>query len=809
MLVSLNWLKNYVDIGTISPETLAEKITKSGIEVDSISYVAQQSTDVVIGYVEDCEQHPNADKLNLCQVDIGDQRLQIVCGAPNVSQGQKVAVAKPGAVLPGGFKIKKVKLRGVESNGMICSLQELGIDEKYVPKDVSEGIFVFPDDVTVGENVEPLLNLNDAVLEFDLTPNRADCLSMIGVSYEVAAILGQDIQLPDEKVETDAESARDYVTVEVEDKELNPYYGAFVIQDVTVKASPLWMRNYLIAAGIRPINNVVDITNYVLLEYGQPLHAFDYDRLATGKILVRRAKENEKIVTLDEKERQLTVNDLVITNGTDPVALAGVMGGANTEVQADTKTILLEAAFFNGAAVRQTVKETGLRSDASTRYEKGVDPNRVRRAGERACRLLQQYAGGKVLADVVEADVLDRRERIVEMNTQEINKRLGTEISNEEIAAILTKLGFHFDEKGDAFTVTIPTRRGDIAIFEDMLEEVARIYGYDNLPYTLPVSAADAGSLTEIQYLKREIKRYIEGAGLMENITYSLTNEENIEKLRSPDIAGRDTLKPVELSMPMSADHQFLRLSILPELLDVLRYNKARNQPNAAYYELGSIFISEQETLTEQPEENLRLSGALTGEWLSHPWQQENKQVDFFVVKGIIEGFFRFLEIPVTFIQTKLPDMHPGRCASLKINDQVIGFAGQIHPMLAKKMDLKETYVFDINMEAVFAAYHPVKGYKPIPKYPSITRDIAFIVDEEVAAGDIKAVIEASGAPLVKQVKIFDVYQGENLPEGKKSIAYSLLYQHPEKTLQDEEVDASYQFIIDTVNEKFAAYVRS
>jgi len=808
VLVSLNWLRNYVDIGSISPEELAEKITKSGVEVDGIEYIAEKSEGVVVGYVVSCEKHPNADKLNLCQVDVGDQSLQIICGAPNVRQGQKVAVAKPGAVLPGDFKIKKVKLRGVESNGMICSLQELGIDEKYVPKDVAEGIFIFPDDVTIGENVDRLLNLDDAVLEFDLTPNRADCLSMLGVAYEVAAILDQPIHLPEEKAEIAEESARTYVSVEVEEKDLNPYYGAFMIKDIEVKPAPLWMRNYLIASGIRPINNVVDITNYVLLEYGQPLHAFDYERLASEEIVVRCAKANEKLVTLDEQERNLTENDLVITNGKEPIALAGVMGGVNTEVHEQTKTILLEAAYFDGAAVRQTVKATGLRSEASTRYEKGIDPARVKLAGQRACQLLQQYAGGTVLADVVEVDTLNRTEKTVEINTKEINRRLGTEISTKEIMTILNKLRFNFDQSDGSFNVYIPTRRGDITIFEDMLEEVARIYGYDNLPYTLPIGAAHAGALTERQQLKREVKQFIESVGLMEAVTYSLTNQENTEKLLSPDVKA-EAVKPVKLAMPMSEDHQYLRLSILPELLRTLSYNHARNQPNAAYYEFGSVFISKEEVLTKQPDENARLAGALTGTWVEHPLQQENKQVDFYVVKGIMEGLFDFLEIPVTFSQTKIADMHPGRCASIKINNEVIGFVGQVHPMLAKDMDLKETYVFDIDMEAVFAAHKKMHGYTQIPKFPSITRDIAFIADEALVAGDIKATIEETGAPLVKKVNIFDVYQGENLTEGKKSIAYSLLYQHPEKTLKDDEVEASYQTIIEAVNEKYGTYVRS
>lgn len=808
MLVSLNWLKEYVDIDGISPEELAEKITKSGIEVDSVEYVAEESTNVVIGYVESCEKHPNADKLNLCQVDVGEEKLQIICGAPNVRQGQKVAVAKPGAVLPGNFKIKRAKLRGIESNGMICSLQELGFDEKHIPKEYAEGIFVFPEDAPVGESVEEYLNSTDAILELDLTPNRADCLSMLGVAYEVGAILNKPVKLPTEEVATSSEKASDYITVKVEDEKLNPYYGAFVIKDVEIKPSPLWMQNYLLAAGIRPINNVVDITNYVLLEYGQPLHAFDYDRLGSKEIVIRTAKQDETIVTLDDVERTLNRENLVITNGKEPIALAGVMGGANSEVTDETQNILLEAAYFDSVSIRKTVKATGLRSEASTRFEKGIDPNRVREAGLRACHLLAKYAGGTVLEGVVEVDVLDRTEKVVEMDTATINDRLGTEITSEEIVSILERLQFNFEQDGEHFKVYAPTRRGDITIFEDMLEEVARIYGYDNLPYTLPRGSATAGGLTTKQTLRRKVKHYLEGAGLMETRTYSLTSEKYIHKLISNEIKALDP-KPISLSMPMSEDHKYLRLSILPELLKTVSYNLARNQANIAYYEIGSIYVTDEEKITKQPDEQLRLSGALTGNWLEHQWQQENKKVDFYVVKGIVEGLFDHLELPLSVAQTQLADMHPGRTAALLLNGKEVGFIGQLHPALEKEMDLKETYVFDINMELVLEAYNHVPSYTQIPRFPSVTRDIAFIMDEQVHAGDVKATIEEVGAPLVKQVQVFDLYKGEHLPEGKKSIAYSLLYQDPEKTLVDEEVEKSYQEIIAAVSEKHQAYVRS
>ncbi|WP_058307153.1 phenylalanine--tRNA ligase subunit beta [Gracilibacillus massiliensis] len=807
MFVSLNWLKNYVDIDQLSPEDLAERITKSGIEVEGLERFANGVNNVVVGYVESCEKHPNADKLNLCQVNVGEETLQIICGAPNIAQGQKVAVAKPGAVLPGNFKIKKAKLRGVESNGMICSLQELGVEEKFVPKEFASGIFVFSEDAETGADVTELLNLDDIIIELGLTPNRSDALSMLGVAYEVAAILDVPIRLPHTNYHAAEEKTGDHVAVKVEASEQNPYYGAFLVKDVKVGASPLWMRNFLMAAGIRPINNVVDITNYVLLEYGQPLHAFDYDKFGSNEVVVRMANDGETIVTLDEQERTLSSEHLVITNGKEPVALAGVMGGTETEVSDKTSTVLLEAAYFDGQTVRKASKAFDLRSEASNRFEKGVDPNRVRKAGEKACQLLEKYADATILAGVAEFDQLDYTEKTVTIWTSTINDRLGTDISNDQIADILRKLHFNFEQDGETFTVYAPTRRQDIVIFEDMVEEIARIYGYDNLPFTLPSGGSQAGGLTKQQELKRHVKRFLEGAGLSETVTYSLTTKDRATQLLSPEVAS-DLVSTVSLAMPMSEEHSTLRLSILPEMLASVAYNLARKQSNVAYYELGSIFISKEEKVSQQPVEKLRLAGALTGEWLTHPWQQEKKSVDFFVVKGILEALFDSLNVEVTFTQAKVDGMHPGRTASLYIGDRAIGFAGQIHPQVQKEYDLKDTFVFDIDFDYILEVHENQPSFAAVPRYPSVTRDIALVVDETVQAGALQATIAEAGGKLVKDIQVFDVYQGEHLTEGKKSIAFSLFYQDPARTLTDEEVEASYQAILAAVADQHQAELR-
>ncbi|MCA1031991.1 phenylalanine--tRNA ligase subunit beta [Bacillus timonensis] len=803
MFVSYKWLQEYVDLSGVTAEALADKITKSGIEVEGVEVLNQGISGVVVGHVLECQQHPNADKLNVCTVDVGEEEpVQIVCGAKNVAKGQKVVVAKVGAILPGNFKIKKAKLRGEESHGMICSLQELGVESKLVAKEFSEGIFVFPEDVEVGTDALQHLNLDDQVLELGLTPNRSDCLSMLGVAYEVAAILGKEVKFPSIELTTTDEKASDYISIKVDAKEDNPLYCARIVKDVKIAPSPLWLQTKLMAAGIRPHNNVVDITNYILLEYGQPLHAFDYDRLGSKEIVVRRAIQDEKIVTLDDAERTLSDDHLVITNGIEPVALAGVMGGANSEVQADTTTVLIESAYFNSSTIRKSSKDHGLRSEASTRYEKGIDPNRTREACDRAAALMAQYASGKVLAEVVEVDHLTVTPAVVTITLDRINSVLGTSMQKDVIEGILANLKFTFTEDNETFTITVPTRRGDITIEEDIIEEVARLYGYDNLPTTLPIGEA-AGKLTPYQAKRRKVRRYLEGAGLYQSVTYSLTNEAKVSKY------ALEEAKPIHLSMPMSEERSVLRLSILPQLLEVLSHNIARQIDDIATYELGSVFLSNGEG--ELPNEKERLAGAVTGQWLSHPWQGEKKKVDFFVVKGILEGLFDLLGLgkKISFVKAEIEGMHPGRTAEVMIDKQSIGFVGQVHPDVQKELDLNETYVFELALMEVLEADVEEITYEPIPRFPMMTRDIALVVDKSIPSGDIKNVIIETGGKLLKDVFVFDLYEGERMEEGKKSVAYSLRYFDPQRTLTDEEVTKTHQNVLKAVEEKFSATLRS
>lgn len=803
MYVSYKWLQDYVDLSGVSANDLAEKITKSGIEVEGVDVLNEGIKGVVVGHVVERVQHPNADKLSKCQVDIGQgEPVQIICGAPNVAQGQKVAVATVGAVLPGNFKIKKAKLRGEESNGMICSLTELGMEGKIVPKEYSEGIFVFPQDAEVGSDALALLGRDDEILELGLTPNRADCLSMLGVAYEVAAILGREVKLPEADLQPTNEKASDYVTVKVDANEDNPLYVAKMIKNVKIGPAPLWMQTRLMSAGIRPHNNVVDITNYILLEYGQPLHAFDYDRLGSKEILVRRANAGEKFVTLDDVERTLTGDHLVITNGTEPVALAGVMGGANSEVTSDTTTVLLESAYFSGAVVRKASKDHGLRSEASARFEKGVDPNRVRAAGERAAYLMAKYAGGEVLEGASEVDTLAVEPAVVSISLEKINRVIGTELTVEDVKEIFARLQFAVSVEDELITVTAPTRRGDIKIEEDLIEEVARLYGYDNIPKTLPVGSSTSGKLSDYQKKRRIVRQYLEGVGLYQAVTYSLTSEEKAAQFA---LEKRDFIR---LAMPMSEDRSVLRLSILPQLLEVVKYNSARQNDSIGVYETGAVFLANGNEVL--PEEQEHLAAAVTGLWHSHSWQGEKKPVDFYVVKGILEGLFAKLGLAekVTYVQAKVDQMHPGRTAEILLNGERIGFIGQVHPTMQKELDLKDTYAFELSLKAVLGAETAPLQYESIPRFPSITRDIALVVNKETVSGTLKDIILAAGGQLLKEVHVFDLYEGERMEEGKKSIAFSLKYVDPERTLTDEEVTKVHNQVLKALEEQAGAVLR-
>lgn len=803
MFVSYKWLQEFVDLTGETPQTLADKITRSGIEVESVKLDGLEIKSVVVGQVLTCDQHPDADKLHVCTVDIGQESLvQIVCGAPNVGVDQLVPVAMVGAVLPGNFKIKQGMLRGVESNGMICSLQELGVDSKVTPKEFASGIYNFPLGTTIGQNAVEALYLDDAIIELSLTPNRSDCMNMLGVAYEVAAILGREVKIRPIEYPTTDKKATDTISLKVEAED-NPLYIAKVIHNVKVGPSPLWMQACLIASGVRPHSNIVDITNFVMMEYGQPLHAFDADKLGSNEIVVRYATEGEKFTTLDEEERTLQSDQMVITNGKVPLAIAGVMGGLDSSVTEETKTIILEAAYFNGGSIRKTSRTLGLRSESSARFEKNVDPNRVKAAAERAAQLISQYAGGEVTQGSAEVNNLNVEETVVIIAKEKINKVLGTDMPCETIKDIIQRLQFPYECGNGVMTIIVPTRRGDITIEEDIIEEVARIYGYDNLPKSHPTAIPNERGLTPYQVKRRQVGQILEGAGLSQAITYSLTSEEKAKQF---------ALKPtgsIRLAMPMSEERSTMRLSLVPSLLDVLKYNVARQNENVALYEIGSVFLKNEDE--QLPTEVAHLAGAITGQWNTNLWQGEKKAVDFYVVKGIVEGLFNKLGVDkmISWRPAQIDGLHPGRSAEIVLNmKERIGYVGQVHPSIAKREDLKETYVFELDIEK--AMNIPVRQVKfaEISKFPSMSRDIALVLDRAILAEDIKKVIEKAGGRLLKEVNVFDLYEGSHMEVGKKSIAFSLRYFDPAATLTDEAVTEAHSKVLEQVKQKFGAELR-
>ncbi|HBC4514675.1 TPA: phenylalanine--tRNA ligase subunit beta [Staphylococcus aureus] len=781
MLISNEWLKEYVTIDD-SVSNLAERITRTGIEVDDLIDYTKDIKNLVVGFVKSKEKHPDADKLNVCQVDIGeDEPVQIVCGAPNVDAGQYVIVAKVGGRLPGGIKIKRAKLRGERSEGMICSLQEIGISSNYIPKSFESGIYVFSEAQVPGTDALQALYLDDQVMEFDLTPNRADALSMIGTAYEVAALYNTKMTKPDTTSNELELSANDELTVTIENEDKVPYYSARVVHDVTIEPSPIWMQARLIKAGIRPINNVVDISNYVLLEYGQPLHMFDQDAIGSQQIVVRQANEGEKMTTLDDTERELLTSDIVITNGQTPIALAGVMGGDFSEVKEQTSNIVIEGAIFDPVSIRHTSRRLNLRSESSSRFEKGIATELVDEAVDRACYLLQTYANGKVLKDRVSSGELGAFITPIDITADKINRTIGFDLSQNDIVTIFNQLGFDTEINDDVITVLVPSRRKDITIKEDLIEEVARIYGYDDIPSTLPVfDKVTSGQLTDRQYKTRMVKEVLEGAGLDQAITYSLVSKEDATAF---SMQQRQT---IDLLMPMSEAHASLRQSLLPHLIEAASYNVARKNKDVKLFEIGNVFFANGEG--ELPDQVEYLSGILTGDYVVNQWQGKKETVDFYLAKGVVDRVSEKLNLEFSYRRADIDGLHPGRTAEILLENKVVGFIGELHPTLAADNDLKRTYVFELNFDALMAVSVGYINYQPIPRFPGMSRDIALEVDQNIPAADLLSTIHAHGGNILKDTLVFDVYQGEHLEKGKKSIAIRLNYLDTEETLTDERV---------------------
>ncbi len=781
MLISNEWLKEYVT-NDDSVSNLAERITRTGIEVDDLIDYTKDIKNLVVGFVKSKEKHPDADKLNVCQVDIGeDEPVQIVCGAPNVDAGQYVIVAKVGGRLPGGIKIKRAKLRGERSEGMICSLQEIGISSNYIPKSFESGIYVFSESQVPGTDALQALYLDDQVMEFDLTPNRADALSMIGTAYEVAALYNTKMTKPETTSNELELSANDELTVTIENEDKVPYYSARVVHDVTIEPSPIWMQARLIKAGIRPINNVVDISNYVLLEYGQPLHMFDQDAIGSQQIVVRQANEGEKMTTLDDTERELLTSDIVITNGQTPIALAGVMGGDFSEVKEHTSNIVIEGAIFDSVSIRHTSRRLYLRSESSSRFEKGIATEFVDEAVDRACYLLQTYANGKVLKDRVSSGELGAFITPIDITADKINRTIGFDLSQNDIVTIFNQLGFDTEINDDVITVQVPSRRKDITIKEDLIEEVARIYGYDDIPSTLPVfEKVTSGQLTDRQYKTRMVKEVLEGAGLDQAITYSLVSKEDATAFA---MQQRQT---IDLLMPMSEAHASLRQSLLPHLIEAASYNVARKNKDVKLFEIGNVFFANGEG--ELPDQVEYLSGILTGDYVVNQWQGKKETVDFYLAKGVVDRVSEKLNLEFSYRRADIDGLHPGRTAEILLENKVVGFIGELHPTLAADNDLKRTYVFELNFDALMAVSVGYINYQPIPRFPGMSRDIALEVDQNIPAADLLSTIHAHGGNILKDTLVFDVYQGEHLEKGKKSIAIRLNYLDTEETLTDERV---------------------
>lgn len=789
MKLSVNWLNELVAID-VPLDRLIKDIGLRSVEVNTCKPLVR-ATGLTVGKVLTKIKHPEADKLSVCTVDVGDETLQIVCGAPNVAAGQTVIVAKNGALLPGDFAIKKATIRGIESNGMICSLEELGIDKKYHGED---GIHVLPDAIKAGSDPLKALAYDDFVLDLELTPNKGYLLSMWGVAYDVAALLQKPVKLPTIAVKSESKQ-QNAVKVSSISEKCKSYY-ARIVDHVTIQESPDWLKARLIAAGIRPISNVVDVTNYVMLETGQPLHAFDASLLGSSEILVREAKQGESIQTLDDQVRVLEEGDLVITNGQIPVALAGVMGGASTAIHQGTTSILIESAVFDPISIRKTSRRLDLRSESSMRFERGLDPTRTRLAADRCAMLLEELAGGITRHGVSAFDKTDHAGPVVTVSLAKIASVVGTTIGKEEVETILQNLQFPFEIHNETFVVSVPSRRRDVSTDQDLIEEILRLYGFEKVPTTLPLGNP-VGRLSKAQQLRRQLARRLSDLGLDEALTYSLVSKADAVAF------DRTNDEVVGLLHPMTEERAVLRHSLLPSLLEAAKYNLSRRVADIALYELGHVYLTSGETE--------HLSGVLSGEFGGSRWQGSQLPVDFYLVKGLLESLLQAIRIDgVVFEkpQQALPGLHPGVSAVLKKDGVELGFLGRLHPQSEKRRGLPATYVFDLSFDALLKASAKQELMKELSKYPKVERDIAVVVAEIVQAGDVLQSIRQSAGKALVDARVFDVFRGEALGEQKKSLAIALSFQDAAKQLEIVEIDSLIAKIVSTLNRQFQAVLR-
>ena len=797
MNTSLSWIKTYVPDLDVTAQEYTDAMTLTGTKVEGFTELDADLDKIVIGQIDKIEKHPDADKLIICQVNIGTESVQIVTGAPNVKEGDKVPVVLDGGrvagghdgkMTPGGIKIKKGKLRGVESFGMMCSIEELGSTREMYPEAPEYGIYIFPEDAVVGESAVKALGLDDVVFEYEITSNRVDCYGVLGIAREAAATFQKKFCPPIVEVKENDEKASDYVKVTVEDPELCPRYCARVVKNVKIGPSPKWMQRCLASNGIRPINNLVDITNYVMEEFGQPMHAYDLDTIANQEIIVRRAGKDEKFVTLDGQERIMDENVLMICDGEKAVGIAGIMGGENSMITDDVKTVLFEAACFDGTSIRLSSKRIGLRTDASGKFEKGLDPNNAQAAIDRACQLMEELGAGEDVGGMVDVCSETREPSRVKFEPEKINKLLGTSLTKEEMIDYLGRVELAYDEKTDE--IVAPTFRQDIHCNADVAEEVARFYGYDKIPMTLPTGEATTGKLPfklRIQEVARDIAEY---CGFSEGMSYSFESPKVFDKLCIPE--DSELRKVITISNPLGEDYSIMRTSTLNGMLASLSTNYNRRNKDVRLYELGNIYLPKSLPVTELPDERTMFTLGMYGKG------------DFFDMKGVCEEFFEKIGMKkkVTYDPNSgKPFLHPGRQANMIYEGKVVGYLGEVHPAVADNYSIGEKAyiaVIDILDVLEFAGFN--HKYTGIAKYPAVTRDLSLVVPHAVLAGQIEEIFDQRGGNILESYQLFDIYEGAQIEKGFKSMAYSLVFRAHDKTLGENEISAAMKKIMNGLN---------